>query len=45
VQYVGAWQHGSFVPGCGGRSFTAWRVALLDALRFHFGMSVFVHLE
>jgi enterochelin esterase-like enzyme len=35
----------SYQDVAGGRSFAAWRAALPDALRFHFGMSAFAHLE
>jgi len=35
----------SYQDVAGGRSFVAWRAALPDALRFHFGMLAFAHLE
>ncbi len=35
----------SYQDVAGGRSFAAWRVALPDALRFHFGLSALAHLE
>lgn len=35
----------SYQDVAGGCSFAAWRVALPDALRFHFGLSALAHLE